>query len=141
MFGLSFGLTAALMIFLHMAPMTAGAAWAVYKDNNPKRVLVMQHKLSKVEWLAYLRSQSQKIEFAKIIACPSTKKHIPSCPGYVIDHIKPLCDGGPDKASNMQWQMLAASYKKDVIERRVCACHKAGKTNCADPWAIKKFKK
>jgi hypothetical protein len=118
---LSFWLTGVLTIMLHMAPMS-----------------VDKHQLSKVEWLAYLRSQAEKATFAKAHPCPLTHKPVMSCKGYVIDHIKPLCDGGPDKASNMQWQTDADSYKKDAIERRVCACHKAGHTSCGIyPWAIK----
>lgn len=99
-------------------------------------VFIMQTPVDARIWkseaarLAYIRSQAAKAAFAKLKACPSTLKHIPSCPGYIIDHIIPLCDGGADKPSNMQWQTLAASYKKDIVERRVCACHKAGHLNC-----------
>lgn len=41
--------------------------------------------------------------------------------GYVVDHIIPLCAGGADRTSNMQWQALAASYQKDAFERALCA--------------------
>ncbi len=42
------------------------------------------------------------------------------CPGYVVDHIRPLCAGGPDNAANMQWQTLADSKVKDRDEHREC---------------------
>ena len=47
-------------------------------------------------------------------------------PGYVVDHIVPLCLGGPDAVSNMQWSALAESYVKDKQERALCrhACIK-----------------
>ena len=37
-------------------------------------------------------------------------------PGYVIDHIRPLCHGGPDDVSNMQWQTKADAAAKDKWE-------------------------
>lgn len=66
------------------------------------------------------RSEAPKIAFAHLHACPSTGLHIPHCPGYVIDHIVPLCACGPDAPSNMQWQSLAASKVKDRLERKQC---------------------
>lgn len=41
-------------------------------------------------------------------------------PGYVVDHIIPLCAGGPDAVENLQWQARAASYRKDTFERQLC---------------------
>ena len=37
-------------------------------------------------------------------------------PGYVIDHVKPLCHGGPDDVANMQWQTRAEAKAKDLWE-------------------------
>lgn len=47
--------------------------------------------------------------------------HPKGWPGHVVDHIIPLCAGGPDTPENMQWQTIAAAKKKDVLERRECA--------------------
>ena len=46
----------------------------------------------------------------------------PGChrPGYVVDHIWPLCDGGADDRTNMQWQRVADSKAKDKWERLLC---------------------
>lgn len=44
--------------------------------------------------------------------------------GYVVDHILPLCAGGPDVRTNMQWQERAASYQKDRYERALCRAMK-----------------
>jgi hypothetical protein len=67
-----------------------------------------------------IRKPSTVREFRKLNACPTTGKVQTTCPGYVIDHIIPLCAGGPDDVSNMMWQTQAASYKKDVMERAIC---------------------
>jgi hypothetical protein len=73
-----------------------------------------------------VRSAAAKAAFAKLHPCPATHKPIPHCPGYVIDHVKPLCAGGADRPSNMQWQTIAVGKKKDSIERRTCAFSPSG---------------
>jgi len=40
------------------------------------------------------------------------------CPGYVVDHVKPLECGGADAPSNMQWQTVADGKAKDKTEGR-----------------------
>lgn len=67
------------------------------------------------------RSAKAKDNFKHLHPCPSTGKSSGPCPGYVIDHIKPLCAGGIDAPSNMQWQTLGASKAKDKLERRECS--------------------
>ena len=52
--------------------------------------------------------------------CPATGKSKGPCKGYVIDHIKPLACGGPDRPSNMQWQTTADAKAKDKWERKAC---------------------
>lgn len=42
-------------------------------------------------------------------------------PGWIVDHIVPLCAGGANTPTNMQWQTKAASLKKDAFERQLCA--------------------
>lgn len=53
--------------------------------------------------------------------CPSTQKTTGRCPGFVVDHIIPLCIGGPDAPANMQWQPLEESRVKDRFELQQCA--------------------
>lgn len=67
------------------------------------------------------RSYQAKREFARAVPCPSTWRYIPHCPGYVIDHVVPLCAGGADTPVNMQWQNREQSLVKDREERRLCA--------------------
>lgn len=67
------------------------------------------------------RHRSVKLAFVRAHACPATGLHKLPCPGYVIDHIVPLCDRGLDKPSNMQWQTVAEGKAKDKLERRQCS--------------------
>ena len=70
-------------------------------------------------------NQTEKRHFAKANPCPATKAPIPSCKGYRIDHIVPICAGGTDTAANMQWQTVEASRLKDAIEISSCACNRS----------------
>lgn len=54
--------------------------------------------------------------FQKLHPCPSTGKRSGACPGYVRDHIVPLCRGGADSVGNMQWQTKSAAKAKDATE-------------------------
>lgn len=71
------------------------------------------------------RSSAMVLAFKKANPCPSTGARGGTCPGYVIDHIEPLCAGGIDDPSNMQWQELAESKVKDAEERRRCRALKS----------------
>lgn len=62
------------------------------------------------------RSTKAKDSFRKDHPCPSTGKTTGACPGYVIDHIKPLKEGGADSPSNMQWQTVQDAKAKDKWE-------------------------
>jgi hypothetical protein len=55
-------------------------------------------------------------------------------PGYVVDHVRPLCSGGPDTVANMQWQTVAEAKVKDADERRLCAQLRA----FMKKWAVQK---
>lgn len=48
-----------------------------------------------------------------------THQHYPR-PGYVVDHIIPLCACGADTPANMQWQQTAESKEKDKLEISAC---------------------
>jgi hypothetical protein len=42
------------------------------------------------------RSREVAAQFQRENPCPSTGKQWGACPGWVKDHIDPLCNGGPD---------------------------------------------
>jgi hypothetical protein len=47
-----------------------------------------------------------------------TGKTYGACPGWIKDHVVPLCKGGADAVWNMQWQTVAAAHAKDQWECR-----------------------
>src|SRR5690348_16098016 len=66
------------------------------------------------------RSPETPKEFQRLNPCPSTGKNYGGCPGYIRDHIIPLCLNGPDTPANMQWQTVEDSLRKDDEERAAC---------------------
>ena len=62
------------------------------------------------------RSTAAKDSFKRQQPCPSTGRSSGACPGYVIDHVRPLECGGADAPSNMQWQTVADGKVKDKME-------------------------
>jgi hypothetical protein len=62
------------------------------------------------------RSAKARDEFKRSHPCPSTGRTSGACPGYVIDHVRPLKRGGADAPSNMQWQTVVAAKAKDRTE-------------------------
>jgi hypothetical protein len=62
------------------------------------------------------RSRAVISRFKRQHPCPATGKTLGRCPGYIIDHVKPLECGGTDAPSNMQWQTSAAAKAKDRTE-------------------------
>src|SRR5947199_9089418 len=67
-----------------------------------------------------VRSAAARRAFRRWHPCPATRLIKGACPGYVIDHIKPLACGGPDAPDNMQWQTTADAKAKDAVERKDC---------------------
>lgn len=69
---------------------------------------------------AHARDLSARAEFQRLNPCPANGARRGPCPGYVVDHVVPLCAGGADAPRNMQWQERAESFAKDIQERRQC---------------------
>ena len=66
------------------------------------------------------RDPHQRALFMKSHPCPANGNTHGRCPGYIVDHIKPLCASGPDRPSNMRWQTVAEAKKKDRLEAQEC---------------------
>jgi hypothetical protein len=102
----------------HSSPPSGGAA----KTSHPSANSTNHHGPARAQDVArnshgkIARSEKAKNDFKRSHPCPSTGKKSGACPGYVVDHIKPLKRGGQDSPSNMQWQTLAAAKAKDRTE-------------------------
>lgn len=66
------------------------------------------------------RSAKAVASFKHQNPCPATGLRKGRCPGYVVDHVEPLCAGGLDAPINMQWQTVAEAKAKDKFERKLC---------------------
>jgi|SRR6185369_8616974 len=68
------------------------------------------------------RSMKVLREFQLVHPCPSTGLTHGKCPGYVKDHVVPLCLTGKegDVVSNLQWQTVKDAKVKDRWEREQC---------------------
>jgi hypothetical protein len=71
------------------------------------------------------RSEAVLREFQRQHPCPSTGKQTGPCPGYVKDHIDPLCHTGiaGDRVENLWWQTIQEAKEKDIWEKRLCRVH------------------
>ena len=67
------------------------------------------------------RSARQVRAFRILYPCPATGHPRGACPGWVVDHVVPLCAGGADHPHNMQWQSAADAKVKDRDEIALCA--------------------
>ena len=83
-------------------------------------ILVILFLIPSLSNAEYHRSQKAKAIFKYSHPCPSTGRNSGSCPGYIIDHIKPLSCGGEDVPNNMQWQNKVEAKEKDKWERNGC---------------------
>jgi len=74
-----------------------------------------------------IRRSAVRDAFRKQNPCPSTGLTMDACPGWTIDHVKPLASCGCDSVSNMQWlpiaiKSAAGTLPKDRWERRIYKC-------------------
>lgn len=74
--------------------------------------------------IVFARDPAQVHRFRHLHPCPGgpDRGSVTRCHGYVVDHIKSLDCGGPDRPSNMQWQTIAAGKAKDKWERNGPTC-------------------
>lgn len=69
------------------------------------------------------RSSAAVAEFKRHNPCPVNGAKRGPCPGYEVDHVEPLCAGGPDIPANMQWLTRDAHRAKTRVD--VMRCRRA----------------
>lgn len=75
------------------------------------------------------RSAAERAAFVRATPCPATGLRRGACQGWEVDHILPLCAGGADHRSNMQWIRADDHRFKTLVDVRECrrARHKQPK--------------
>lgn len=66
------------------------------------------------------RAADTRVQFQRENPCPANGHRSGACPGYQIDHIKPLKCGGADELANMQWLTIAEHKAKTKAEAKSC---------------------
>jgi hypothetical protein len=66
------------------------------------------------------RSAAERLAFVRENPCPPTGQRRGACPGWEVDHIQPLCAGGPDHRSNMHWLSKEDHRFKTLVDVREC---------------------
>ena len=67
------------------------------------------------------RSSAAVVQFKHQQPCPANGATKGQCPGYIVDHVVPLCAEGADAPHNMQWQTVGDAKRKDRDERAQCS--------------------
>ena len=65
-------------------------------------------------------SNATRTDFVKANPCPATGESELACPSYGIGYATPLCAGGSDDISNMQWQRVEEAKEKDRLAQQQC---------------------
>jgi hypothetical protein len=114
------GVVAAMLAVILLA--VAPTALARGQSSNAPHISSGQHRSTYATGVArdshgrIKRSPEARRDFQKSHPCPSTGRTSGACPGYVVDHVRPLKRGGADAPSNMQWQTVQAAKEKDKTE-------------------------
>ncbi len=66
------------------------------------------------------RSAAEVRAFRAENPCPITGRTRGACPGWQVDHPKPLCAGGLDHRSNMAWLSVEDHKWKTFVDAREC---------------------
>jgi 5-methylcytosine-specific restriction endonuclease McrA len=66
------------------------------------------------------RSAAERLAFMREQPCPATGERRGGCPGWEVDHIVPLCAGGPDTRQNLQWIRKEDHRFKTLVDVREC---------------------
>jgi hypothetical protein len=114
------GVVAAMLAVILLA--VAPAALPKSQSGNAQHTNTGQHRSTYATGVArdshghIKRSPQARRDFQRSHPCPSTGRTSGACPGYVVDHVRPLKRGGADAPGNMQWQTVQAAKEKDKTE-------------------------
>lgn len=66
------------------------------------------------------RDRAQVRAFRAENPCPATGRTRGACAGWEIDHVVPLCAGGADHPTNLQWLLKEDHRFKTLVDVREC---------------------
>ena len=72
------------------------------------------------------RSHASVAEFKRYNPCPATGAQRGACPNWEVDHVIPLCAGGPDTPDNMQWLTKSDHRQKTRLDVMHCRLKREG---------------
>src|SRR5258705_10504325 len=61
-----------------------------------------------------IRSQSVVTAYKKLWPCPSTGLSVGACPGWALDHSRPLALNGCDAVFNMNWMPVDTPKRRGI---------------------------
>ena len=67
-----------------------------------------------------LRDPVERAAYVRANPCPSAAASGRTCPGHEVDHTIPLCAGGPDLRTNMNWLTVVDHRFKTFVDVREC---------------------
>lgn len=102
-----------------------------------KIVLLISLTISGYAGAEALHLTSSRNAFVKDHPCPGNNQVTLECKGYHIDYVIPLCAGGPDQPSNMQWMKLHEAKLKLRHDRKKCRGVKEDADKASDKGAEK----
>lgn len=83
-------------------------------------VLLLALVFRPAEASARERDRAERAQFQRANPCPANGARRGACPGYEIDHVVPLCAGGRDHRTNMQWLTVREHRQKTTTDVRAC---------------------
>jgi hypothetical protein len=96
-----------VMLATVVVPLTGAASPGQRYGQQPPCPTIIRHQ-------AVLRA------FQHAHPCPATGQTTGACPGWVKDHLWPLCAGGTDTVGNLVWSPAAEAALKDRWEKAMC---------------------
>jgi hypothetical protein len=66
------------------------------------------------------KASASRVAFQRAHPCPATGRPWGPCHGWVAMYVKPLCAGGADDLSNLQWQTAQDAQIKSAKDRLAC---------------------
>ena len=99
----------------HGSKTVAGSHCASTSSSSCSSAKLLKVRAKKSKAKKYKRNPRVRAQFMRNNPCPSTGRRRGACPGYHVDHIKPLACSGADATWNMQWLPAKENLRKGAM--------------------------